>query len=923
MKKILTFLLPSVVLIVFVLLTAPALGPAPELNLPSAPPPSGRQGTAARADRHEDLTARRNDQLLRLADPATGRLPVDIHRLEREFAAGMPRGGDKALNINWSFRGPNNVGGRTRALAVDVSDPTFGTLLAGGVSGGMWRSVDDGASWTLTTGSSQIHHVSALVQDTRPGHRNIWYYGTGEGEGGSASWPTNEFYVHPGDGIFKSTDGGVSWSVLPSTAGSDPQVFDSAWQIVWRVAVDVSETTADEIYAATWGGIYRSTDGGGTWALVLGDPVTPAHYADIVISPTGVVYATLSYDGDQHGAFRSTDGINWTEITPPGYTDYDRIIMAMAPGNENVVWFLVANSGYGIPDAALFRYQYLSGSGAGAGGWWQDRSAQLASLPGTYGAANYETQGSYCQMIAVNPLDTETVYLGGVYLYRSTDGFQNSGNTTLIGGWGYSVHHADLHWLVFRPGSSTIAYTGSDGGVHQTQNAGAATVSWTSRNLGYNTSQFYTVAIDENLADSPVVIGGTQDNGTLFGVQDLPTASWTEALAGDGGYCAVASAAGPVGTYYMSYQQNFGVFRMQLDNTTGAVLGMAQVDPPGAGTSLWLKPFILDPLDPAQMYLAADESLWRNSDLAGIPDGSKSATALNWGVLSQAPAGQVISALAASRSSSRPRFLYFGTAAGQLYRLADPSTAPLGSAPERLDVGAGFPAGAYLSSIAIHHYFPERLLVAFSNYNIVNIFASEDGGLSWTAVEGNLGGANSPSVRAVAWLPTLVEDYCFAATSTGLYATTTLDGGATVWQQEAAVELGNIPVDMLAVRPADRLVVAGTHGKGVLRGLRDVNAVPEETVPAVVRLDQNVPNPFNPTTTIGFGMARGGRVTLAIHDVAGRRVRTLLDEYRNAGDHQVVWNGTDDDGRPAASGTYLCRFRSLDQDVTRAMTLLR
>ena len=111
-----------------------------------------------------------------------------------------------------------------------------------------------------------------------------------------------------------------------------------------------------------------------------------------------------------------------------------------------------------------------------------------------------------------------------------------------------------------------------------------------------------------------------------FNTETLPGADWVPALGADGGFCAVADASGSVGTYYMSYQQNYGVFRMRLDNTNGTLQSWTRVDPPGADTSLWLKPFILDPGGATKMFLAADDVLWRNSALTGIPVGGGAQT---------------------------------------------------------------------------------------------------------------------------------------------------------------------------------------------------------------------------------------------------------------------------------------------------------
>ncbi|MEN8008572.1 MAG: FlgD immunoglobulin-like domain containing protein, partial [Candidatus Krumholzibacteriota bacterium] len=533
-----------------------------------------------------------------------------------------------------------------------------------------------------------------------------------------------------------------------------------------------------------------------------------------------------------------------------------------------------------------------------------------------------DNQDNYCQQMSVHPTDSETVFLGGVNLYRGNSGFAVPGAIEWVGGWLYGNHHADLHWLVFQPGSSTVAYTGSDGGVHRTANAQAATVVWSSLNNGYNTCQFYTAAIDENLPGSTAVIGGMQDNGTWFSGVDLPTNPWTETLSGDGGFCAVADASGPVGTYYMSYQQNYGIYRMNLDNTTGVWTAWSRIDPGGGDTSLWLKPYILDPNDTRMMYLAADDVVWRNSDLTGIPDYNSGTANINWSNLTTGAAGVPVTALAMSRSANR--ILYFGNMDGNVYRLNNADTAPSGSPAVRLDIGSGFPAGGYVSSIAVHPQDDQQVLVAFSNYNVVNIFYSDNGGASWTAVEGNLGGVNSPSVRSVAFMPAMAVDFYFAATSTGLYSSFLLDGAATVWQQEGADEIGNVVVDMVAVRPADNLVVAGTHGKGVFRGYLGASDVPANDRPELVRLDQNVPNPFNPTTTIKFGLTAAGPVTVRIHDVSGRLVKSLLEgSPRQAGEHSLTWRGDDANGRPVGSGVYLCSVRSRGVEKTRSLTLVR
>src|SRR5262245_26658108 len=144
-------------------------------------------------------------------DPRANAIPHDIRRREGEFARTLTPGRARRMasgqaqlfnDLVWTERGPNNVGGRTRAFAVDVARPD--TLIAGSVAGGIWQSYDDGASWTLRTKPGQIHSASCIAQDRRLGKTNTWYVGTGEIRGSTTN-ETRWGSLYLGDGIFKST----------------------------------------------------------------------------------------------------------------------------------------------------------------------------------------------------------------------------------------------------------------------------------------------------------------------------------------------------------------------------------------------------------------------------------------------------------------------------------------------------------------------------------------------------------------------------------------------------------------------------------------------------------------------------------------------------------------------------------------------
>ncbi|MDA3844173.1 MAG: hypothetical protein PF588_07395 [Candidatus Kapabacteria bacterium] len=369
----------------------------------------------------------------RLRDPKTGKIPAGIERASAEFSAKLPvaarydNKGNKTLAGSWQKRGPHFVGGRTRALAIDKLDNKI--LLAGGVSGGMWKSTDDGTSWVKKTTSTQLQSVSCVAQDTRPGKENIWYYGTGE--------YFNIYGGLRGDGIMKSTDGGETWFGLESTLSKTPQSWDSRFDYIWNIAVNHKNLEQDELFAATAVGcIVRSTDGGETWTTVLGSYGNESSwFTDIEITANGVFYATLSQktfddyaNSKNMGIYRSLDGVEWTEITPDFIPkQYRRVCIGVAPSDENQVYFLAETPESGKLTRnsrgdslwhSIWKYTYLSDDGSGE---WDDRSSSIPRVDPT--RLHFNSQGSYDLIVKVHPENADIVYIGGTSLYRSTDGF--------------------------------------------------------------------------------------------------------------------------------------------------------------------------------------------------------------------------------------------------------------------------------------------------------------------------------------------------------------------------------------------------------------------------------------------------------------------------------------------------------------------
>ncbi|MCA9742611.1 MAG: T9SS type A sorting domain-containing protein [Deferribacteres bacterium] len=938
MKKTLTLSSIAVLITLFFMLRQPD---APQQHQPH----ELRPAVPMKISTKDDPSARLRWEHMRLQDPETGSIPEQIRKRELTFARKLPAKGmpgadqlaksSQAKSLQWVHRGPYNVGGRTRALAVDVSNENV--ILAGGVSGGMWRSDDAGNSWQRTTDLAVLPSVTSIAQDTRPGKTNVWYYGTGELFGSAAGSGA----PYRGDGIFKSTDGGFTWDILPATATSVPHVFDQEFDYVWNIVTDPSNTANDEVYAALYAQVKRSTDGGQTWQTVLGsfDTQFGSLYTELAISPTGVLYASLSQatiffgstNASTQGIFRSENGINWTEITPTDWPEqFSRVAIGIAPSNENIVYFLAETPGSGKNDHQIWKYTYQSGSGAGNGGVWEERTNNLPGADGVDGVGNFDTQGSYDIVVRVKPNNPDVVFIGGTNLYRSSDGFSTTSKTSWIGGYNASLrnyslypnHHPDQHAITFSPSNPNIMYSGHDGGVSRTTNNTLQSVSWQSLNNGYLTTQFYTVAFNEQSASSNLVLGGMQDNGTYGTYSTNPSTDWDAIFSGDGSFCGVTED----GSVLVVSAQNAQIYRLPLEE---GVSSFARLDPSGLSESdyMFINPFVLDTNNPNIMYLAGGKSVWRNSDIMGVPEGVNK-TSVNWDELTgtQLPNAQNSEVSALVTSTSPANILVYGTSTGEVYKLQNANSGQ----PTPIEItGSSFPQSGYVNSIAIDPTNANRIVVVFSNYNVQSLFYTSSGGDTWQPIGGNLeennnGSGAGPSVRWVTILPFGGTTTYFAGTSTGLYSTSQLQGMSTVWELEGATSIGNTVVEMVKSRPTDGKVVAGTHGRGIFSS--DITTGTAESgseIPADFAMHPNYPNPFNPSTTISFNLPRTSAVMVKIYDSVGREVRTLVNASLPAGTHRQLWDGRADNGERAASGMYLVRMQAGDFVASRKIMLTK
>lgn len=875
-----------------------------------------------------------------LRDPKTNTIPSGVRQGELEHAritSVMKTSADP--QIDWQARGPMNIGGRTRALALDIRNSNI--VLAGSVSGGLWKSIDGGNTWSLRNRPEQNLSITWLVQDPRPGFQDTWYYAGGEYIGGSARDRGGRAFTY-GSGIYKSTDNGDTWNAIPSTVIRNPVVFDSPFDYVSKLAI--SPVTGTLFMASNVIGIYRSTDGGSNFLssadnitndIVLGN-VNEHTYNDVIVLPNGTVVASISGDRTPDtapvaGIYKSTsDGQkgSWENITPNGFpSSHHRTVLAYSLSEPNLVYAL----SHEVLDASnyrmtLFRFNIVTGASENLTGMIPNLGAP---------AGNFNPQGGYNMVLAVKPDDPNVVILGGTNLYRSVDRFKTypgSAELNWIGGYNsannfgrYPNHHPDQHVVFFDPFNPNRMWSGHDGGVSVTEDIRLDRIAWVDKNRGYVTTQFYTVSIAD-IAGDQRIIGGTQDNGSLYFVG---TGDARDVTSGDGSYAFLGE------NYAYGATQSGNTYRLEYDIDGNIRRNVRiSIQPKGTSGLLFIHPFAVDPIDQDVMYYPERNALWRNTkistalgDSRGFEGSSDGWTRIELGI----PTNLTITTLKVSQNPEH--VLYIGASQRsnsgtalipQVYRMDNSRSA---ASVKAIPLPSTVTAGSYIHDIAVNPSDADEILVVISNYNVNRMFHSKDGGQSYQIVDGNLGNVGSipgPSVRSAQLLPIKDGTFAIVATSTGVYSTDKLNGSKTVWAREGFNELGTVVAERITARMSDGKVAVGTHGRGIFSGILKIPVV-QQKIPEIFASFPNYPNPFNSETIVAFDLPKASIVRLQVFDILGRPIQTLLnDQELRARSHRIRFNGGS-----LPSGTYLYRLnvRELEggqvNTVTGKMTLLR
>jgi len=441
------------------------------------------------------------------------------------------------LGMNWIPLGPSNIGGRTRGILIDNQDPTHNTLFACAVSGGIWRSKNGGGTWDSVPGNDQLSSMEAC--DIAQDKNGVLYVGTGEGfslYSGGDGFSTSMI----GGGIFKSIDDGNTWTVIGSTVPTANNANDN-WAYVNRIAIDPSNP--NYIYAATYGGLMVSQNGGTSWTQMLNTTNNlglGGNSLDVKMSPDGSLM--LAYAGGK-GWYAYPNGSPVTHMTQLPKTvgkggiysgGTTRFEFAISPSNPDYAYVCVIinnNGGLGLFGTGATKgtgiFMTNTAKSSGNGGYWYDIGPGGSNTFNPYSSGGSQDQAAYDNALAVSPSNPGSLLVGGTTLWSWNQNF--SGDT--IGSWnnittyfGYPGDpyyiHSDMHTIVFDPTNANVVYDGNDGGLYKSVTGGKT---WAAINRNYDATQFNSISFAPFMSPVPNgytvgegVMGGTQDNGTPY-----------------------------------------------------------------------------------------------------------------------------------------------------------------------------------------------------------------------------------------------------------------------------------------------------------------------------------------------------------------------------------------------------------------------
>ena len=768
------------------------------------------------------------------------------------------------------WQGTNaNMGGRTRALMFDPNDADGTKVWAGGVTGGLWF-IDDISSntsqWQTVDDFWPNLAVSCMTYD--PNSTATMYVGTGEAQTARIIYRKSSGL---GAGIYKTTDGGDSWELLPSTENfayvTDVVVRNENGNSVIYAGVVSGTYMGEDHLSQPSDGLYRSADGGENWEQVL--PIIPGTItgktfapSDIEIAANGRIFVGTMENLDKNGGacvLYSDTGLegSWTIydyyntfISNEGYYNIPaRTIVAVAPSDPNRVYAQFA-AGYDN-GFTYYRGRYMAKS-VDAGANWVSVNHPNHD--------NWATLAWHAFILQVDPNDADEIYTGGLDLWKSP----NAGNSwyhisdwsLMYGGGGDEYVHADQHNIQFMPNADDKAAFSSDGGVFYSNTTMLNYPIFKERNNGYNTLQFYSCAIDPG-AGEEAYIGGLQDKASLFysgatlAIEDMIS-------GGDGAFCFWDENDPNVFVTSVYYNRYYAFYNTtmyyQTDNSSGTFISPADYD-----------------FKRNTIYANGVGFTGGNANkilrITGVPF-SMNDQLVNIGTSVSVPFTHVKASRYAPEGTST---IFVGTQDGRLFKVEN-----MQSTPNATEIGStDFPT-ASISCVALGGG-EDTLLVTFSNYGVSSVWQTYDGGENWEEKEANL--PDMP-IRWAIYHPQN-NGQALLATETGVWATNTLKVDETEWAP-AVDGMANVRVDMLKLRQSDNTVLAATHGRGLYTTTYDLDIYTNINNKKVLAGIKIYPNPASDFVTIEFENIGNSNIEIDIYDANGRlakEVKTNKNSY--------------------------------------------
>ncbi len=759
----------------------------------------------------------------------------------------------------WQSVGPSNVGGRITSLLLSSADQNL--IYAGAAAGGVWKSTDNGVTWTNIFNEAPA--IGSLAMD--PSDPSTIYVGTGEANPGGIA-------IYPGNGLWRSTNGGGTWTNLglqETGAIGKIAIHPSNPNTIYVGALGMYRSRTTER------GVYRSTNRGATWSKVLyvndttgvSDVIIDKNTPSRLFAATWTRYRPVRYSvigGGQSGLWMSTNGgDSWSPVTngyPANETNIGRASLDISPSSPNTYFSLLSN-GTGV------RGIYKS---TNFGESWVNMSASFS-----------EGQVWFNNVIRVHPRNPDLVYAGMTQMYRSTNGGA-TWSTTATG------IHVDFHAIEFDPNNPNRLIVGSDGGVFVSMNGGNT---WY-KSLNLPISQFYAGTLD--FTNPHRYYGGLQDNGTVRTLTGSAN-DWSGIYGGDGFYVLI-DPTNPNRIYAES--QNGG---LAYSTNGGASFLSGRNGINSSDRTNWSTPIAMDLTSPLTLYTGTYRVYRTTNGMASWSPIS--------GDLTRGPGTRIGTLTTIDVAQSNPNVIYVGSDDGKLHVTTNGGTTwndITGSLPTRWVTRVTVdPDSANVCYTTISGYL---------EYDFqAHIYRTSDYGASWIPIGGNL--SNIPLNDVI--VDRVARPRLYVASDAGVLVSTNYGSSWNV----LGTGLPESPVHDLELHSPTRKLVAFTHGRSAWSiDVSSLTAVAETppSVPERYVLHQNYPNPFNPTTTIRFELFTGDAVSLDVFDVTGKHIARLAEGFMAAGEHRVVLDGTS-----LPSGGYYYRLRVGNLQATRRFTVIK